>query len=132
MDATQTHRLTAKDLKRDHAALYAQLRLSFMAIGAEAERARIKAVLAQALAGDEDLVHQLAFDGVTTGLEAARLSLKSRLNADHRASKRKAASRLANVEASARVEAPDAVTADVSRQASAQADETDAPADQGA
>lgn len=91
MSATVSKNLTAKDLKRDHAALYAQLRLSFMAIGAEAERARIKAVLAQALPGDEELVHQLAFDGITTGLEAARLSLKSRLKADHRASKTNAA-----------------------------------------
>jgi ClpP class serine protease len=39
--------------------------------GAEGELARVKDVLAQSMPGHEDLVNQLAFDGKTTGAEAA-------------------------------------------------------------
>lgn len=39
--------------------------------GATAERTRIQAVLAQSLAGHEALIQTLAFDGTTTGPEAA-------------------------------------------------------------
>lgn len=39
--------------------------------GATVERERIQAVLAQSLPGHEDLVNQLAFDGETTGEQAA-------------------------------------------------------------
>lgn len=39
--------------------------------GAQAERDRIQAVRAQALAGHEDLIETLAFDGKTTGEQAA-------------------------------------------------------------
>ena len=42
-----------------------------LAEGAQTERARIQAVLGQALPGHEALVNTLAFDGKTTGPEAA-------------------------------------------------------------
>lgn len=63
--------LTRESLERDHAALYTQLRSEFMAAGAQAERERIQAVRAQSLPGHEKLIEQLAFDGKTTGPEAA-------------------------------------------------------------
>jgi hypothetical protein len=43
--------------------------------GSAAERARIKAVLEQSFPGQEELVEQLAFDGKTTGPQAALLVL---------------------------------------------------------
>lgn len=67
----QEQTLTRESLERDHAALYAQLRSEFMAAGAQAERERIQAVRAQSLPGHEKLIEQLAFDGKTTGPEAA-------------------------------------------------------------
>jgi signal peptide peptidase SppA len=65
--------LTRESLERDHAALFAALRGEFTAAGAAAERERIQAVRAQgaALPGHEALVERLAFDGVTTGPDAA-------------------------------------------------------------
>lgn len=45
--------------------------------GAEAERQRIADVRAQTLPGHEALVEQLAFDGKTTGPEAASVVLKA-------------------------------------------------------
>lgn len=47
------------------------LKAEFVAKGADAERQRIQDVLAQALPGHEALVNGLAFDGKTTGPEAA-------------------------------------------------------------
>lgn len=55
--------------------------------GAKAERERIQAVRAQALAGHEALIEQLAFDGKTTGPEAAVAVLNAERAA---AAKRKA------------------------------------------
>jgi hypothetical protein len=59
--------LTIEILKADHKDLVAQL----LAEGATAERARIMAVLENSMPGHEDLVTKLAFDGKTTGPEAA-------------------------------------------------------------
>jgi capsid assembly protease len=67
--------LTRASLERDHADLFAQLRNEFTAqghaAGATAERERIQAVRAQLLPGHEELVDRLAFDGQTTGPDAA-------------------------------------------------------------
>lgn len=63
--------LTRESLERDHAALYGQIRSDAMAEGAAQERARIQAVRAQALPGHEALIETLAFDGKTTGDQAA-------------------------------------------------------------
>lgn len=63
--------LTRESLERDHAALCAQLRADFTAAGALAERERIQAVRAQVLPGHEALIERLAFDGATSGPEAA-------------------------------------------------------------
>ncbi len=45
--------------------------------GAEAERGRIKAVLGKVIPGHEALVNELAFDGKTTGPEAAEKILEA-------------------------------------------------------
>ena len=66
-------------LEQQHPALFAQLQADFTAqatttataAGATAERQRIADVRAQTLPGHEALVEQLAFDGKTTGPEAA-------------------------------------------------------------
>lgn len=70
-------------LEQQHPALFAQLQAEFSAsaadaatatatvAGAAAERQRIADVRAQTLPGHEALVEQLAFDGKTTGPEAA-------------------------------------------------------------
>ncbi|WP_128003457.1 S49 family peptidase [Piscinibacter defluvii] len=63
--------LTRESFERDHAALYGQIRSEAMAAGAQQERERIQAVRAQVLPGHEALIEQLAFDGKTTGPEAA-------------------------------------------------------------
>ena len=63
--------LTREALERDHAALYGQLRTELLAEGATQERARIQAVRAQSLPGHEALIEKLAFDGKTTGEQAA-------------------------------------------------------------
>ena len=59
--------LTVESLRADHPDIVAVL----LAEGAKAERDRIKAVLEQSMPGHEDLVGRLAFDGKTTGPEAA-------------------------------------------------------------
>lgn len=60
-----------------------------LAEGAQTERARIQAVLGQALPGHEALVNTLAFDGKTTGPEAAAAVLAAERTA--RETQRKAA-----------------------------------------
>lgn len=82
---TETER-TSMDratLEQQHPALFAQLQADFSATaaaaatttataaGAAAERDRIAAVRAQSLPGHEALIETLAFDGKTTGPEAA-------------------------------------------------------------
>ena len=70
--------ITAEDAKPHVDAAVAIARTEFSAKepglrkeGADAERARIQAVLGQALAGHDTLIQTLAFDGKTTGPEAA-------------------------------------------------------------
>ena len=66
---------TAEALAAAHPALVEQIRATAhaagLAAGATAERDRITAVRAQSLPGHEALVERLAFDGRTTGSEAA-------------------------------------------------------------
>lgn len=59
--------MTLDEIKAAHPDLVQSLH----AEGATAERERIQAVLAQSMPGHEKLVNQLAFDGKTTGPEAA-------------------------------------------------------------
>jgi len=60
-----------KTLETEHSALFVELRTTFLAEGAAAERARIQAVEAQAMPGHDKLISALKFDGKTTGPEAA-------------------------------------------------------------
>lgn len=62
---------TLEKLETEAPDLLKQIQDSARADGAEAERNRIQAVLAQALPGHEKLAETLAFDGKTTGPEAA-------------------------------------------------------------
>lgn len=71
MPQADTPPLSRESFERDHAGLFAQLRTEFTAEGARCERDRIQAVRAQALPGHEALIERLAFDGKTTGPEAA-------------------------------------------------------------
>jgi ClpP class serine protease len=59
--------VTAQDLQKDNAPLYAAL----LAQGAQGERERVTAVRATLVAGHEKLVQQMVDDGKTTGAEAA-------------------------------------------------------------
>lgn len=70
-ETSMPENLTREALERDHAALYGQIRSDAMTEGAAQERARIQAVRAQALPGHEALIETLAFDGTTTGDQAA-------------------------------------------------------------
>lgn len=63
--------ITRASLERDHAAVFAQVKAEFMALGAQSERDRISGVREQVIPGHEALVEQLAFDGKTTPAEAA-------------------------------------------------------------
>lgn len=79
-DMSQTvNAITRAELERDHAALFASLRTEFTASGATAERERIQAVLAHdaTLPGHGKLLATLAFDGKTTGPEAAAQVLQA-------------------------------------------------------
>ena len=58
-------------LAQQYPALLAQLQSEFSATGATQERDRIAAVRTQVLPGHEALIESLAFDGKTTGPEAA-------------------------------------------------------------
>ena len=66
-----TQALTRETFEQEHAALFATLRTEFMAAGASQERERIQAVRAASLPGHEQLIETLAFDGKTTGGDAA-------------------------------------------------------------
>lgn len=66
-DVTMTPEERAAAFAAEHAAAAAVLRSE----GAAGERARIQSVRAQSMPGHEALVEQLAFDGRTTGPEAA-------------------------------------------------------------
>ena len=63
--------ITRASLEQDHAAVFAQVKAEFMALGAQAERDRISGVREQVIPGHEALIEQLAFDGKTTPAEAA-------------------------------------------------------------
>lgn len=69
--------VSRESLERDHAALFTALQAEFMAAGAAAETARVKAVLAEGegLKGHQALVMRLAVDGKTSGAEAAQAIL---------------------------------------------------------
>ena len=78
--------MTREALQREYPALCDQLRSEARAEGAAAERGRIQAVRAQSLRGHEELIDKLAFDGTTTGPEAAVAVLNAeRATADRRA-----------------------------------------------
>ena len=84
--------LTRESLERDHAALFAQVRSEFIALGAANERQRINDVRsAAAMPGHEKLIEQLAMDGKTTGPEAAAVVLAAERNARDAAAKAHAA-----------------------------------------
>lgn len=63
--------LTREQLEAQHPELLKSVLAEGQAAGAAGERARIQAVEAQALAGHDDLIAALKFDGKTTGPEAA-------------------------------------------------------------
>lgn len=75
--ADQTAPITRASFEQEHAALFAQVSAEFSALGATQERTRIQAVLAMGdgLPGHEKLLNGLAFDGKTTGPEAAQAVL---------------------------------------------------------
>lgn len=70
-----TTTMNRDEFKAAHPALFAALQSEFCAAGATAERDRIAAVRAQSLPGHEALIEGLAFDGKTTGPEAAQAVL---------------------------------------------------------
>jgi hypothetical protein len=80
-NSTMPENLTRESLERDHAALYGQIRSEALAEGAAQERARIQAVRAQTLPGHEALIETLAFDGKTSGPEAAAAVLAAERSA---------------------------------------------------
>lgn len=65
--------ITVESLRQDHPDMVSEL----MAEGAKAERCRIQAVLEQSMPGHDALIQSLAFDGKTTGPEAAVQVLKA-------------------------------------------------------
>ena len=68
---------TAADLKEHNPALFESIRTEGEQAGAGAEAQRIQDVFAQAMPGHDDLIQTLAFDGKTTGPEAAVQVLKA-------------------------------------------------------
>lgn len=69
--ATVLATTTREQLQAHAPALFAALQSEFTQAGAQGERDRITAVRSHSLAGHEALIEQLAFDGKTTGPEAA-------------------------------------------------------------
>ena len=69
----KTTPLTRASLETEHAAVFAQVRTEFTALGAAQERDRIQAVLAvgEGLPGHEKLLATLAFDGKTSAADAS-------------------------------------------------------------
>lgn len=72
-DNKTTTPLTRASFEAEHAALFAQVKGEFIALGAAQERERIQAVHAvgEGLPGHEKLLGTLAFDGRTTAAEAS-------------------------------------------------------------
>jgi len=83
------------ELREEHPELYAEAvavgHADGSVAGADGERARIVAVLDQSIAGHEDLVKTLAFDGETTGPEAAVKVLNAERDAQGKAATDRAA-----------------------------------------
>ena len=69
--------LTRDTLASGNPSLFSALQADFTATGAKAERERIQAVRAQSMKGHEALIDTLAFDGKTTGPEAAMQVLQA-------------------------------------------------------
>lgn len=67
-----TPTMNREEFKAAHPALFEALQADFIGQGASAERDRIASVRAQTLPGHEALIETLAFDGKTTGPEAAQ------------------------------------------------------------
>lgn len=63
--------ITLEVLAKDAPELLASIKADALKEGAKLERERIQAVLEQAMPGHDDLINKLAFDGKTTGPEAA-------------------------------------------------------------
>lgn len=63
--------ITKEQILEEHPEIAAEFRAEGAQTGAEAERNRIQSVFGQSMAGHEDLIQELAFDGKTTGPEAA-------------------------------------------------------------
>lgn len=74
MDTDDKKPLTRASFEQDHAALFAQMQTEFVLLGATRERERIQAVMAEGdgLPGHDALIKTLAFDGKTTGAQAAQ------------------------------------------------------------
>lgn len=102
--------LTRESFERDHAALYGQVRSEALAEGAAQERARIQAVRAQCLPGHEALIETLAFDGSTTGEQAAMAIVTAQRDALSAAARAHAADAPAAVQSGARGAALDEET----------------------
>ncbi len=73
--------ITATYLVDNHASVVAEMSESARKEGAEAECKRVQDVFAQTLPGHENLIQSLAFDGKTTGPEAAVAILKAEKSA---------------------------------------------------
>ena len=75
MTDQKTPVITREFVASEHPAVYAEIKDAAHAeglkVGAKAESDRIQAVLGNSMPGHEDLIQSLAFDGVTTGPEAA-------------------------------------------------------------
>lgn len=71
----EDHKMDLETLKSDHPelveALVAESRESALAEGADTERGRIQGVMDMGMTGYESMIAELAFDGKTTGPEAA-------------------------------------------------------------
>lgn len=103
-------------------ALIAEALAAGTAAGAEAERARIQGVEAQAMPGHEQLIAGLKFDGKTTGPEAAVQILA--------AERAKGANRLAQLRADAPAPAPAAPSATGDPAPAASAADADLPVEE--
>lgn len=81
--------ITRESFERDHAALFAQIRNEGLAAGADAERARIQAVLAvgDGLPGHAAVLQAMAFDGKSTEADATKAVLNAEKQARASAAK---------------------------------------------
>jgi len=75
--STEKVEMTRETLAESHPELVEAIRKEGFDAGVEAETSRVKAVFGNSLAGHEALVKELAFDGKTTGEQAAVAVLKA-------------------------------------------------------